>query len=136
MAVALSRSRTRGSANGFALSLIWQAFKLTTCRVFAGRIKPNDEKLFVTISEIGDDEKKLACEWGEYGVAYDVGAHYTNTCLANYKIEFSASFGFFNASTDTYRFGSDLSHFSLYGTGEFVLFRTSYVTHGRCEKIN
>jgi hypothetical protein len=105
-----------------------------------GRINPKDEKFFVAISEISEDEKRTACEWGHFGLADNLDGSFGNRCLANYEIEFSASFGFFNASTDTYHFGSEYSKFILYGTGHFTLFRTeartSHISHGRCEKIN
>jgi hypothetical protein len=108
-------------------------------RVTSGNLKPANEKFFVTISELSEDLKGLMCDRGEYGV--DPYQPQSNHCLANFKIEFSPSMGFFNASVDTYRFYSADDSFSLYGPdGNFVLVQNgegnSYVSHGRCEKLN
>jgi hypothetical protein len=105
-----------------------------------GRIKPANEKFFVTIKEVDDDKKRTACEWGEFGLSNNLDAGYANACLANYEIEFSPATGFFNSSADSYHFGSESTHFVLYGTNKFSLFRdeapNTYVSHGRCEKLN
>jgi hypothetical protein len=110
-------------------------------RVTSGKIKPENEKFFVTISETSEEMKKLMCDKGEYGV--NPYQPQSNHCLANFKIEFSPSMGFFNDSVDTYHFYDSDDSFTLYGepTGSrFVMFRSgegdSYVSHGRCEKIN
>jgi hypothetical protein len=115
--------------------------------VVAGKIRPNpkEEKFFATISEISDDDKNFACEFAEYGIRYNVDGRGSNLCLSTHKVEFSTSLGswaHFNYSADSYHFNAEFSNFTLYGGGEFVLFTTdpfaksSYVSHGRCEKIN
>jgi hypothetical protein len=111
-------------------------------QIFSGAIKPLTDKFFVTISAINDDAKQMACEWGEYGLNGNLGNNFFNHCLANFKIEFSPNSVFFNTSADSYTFlGTFGDAFVLYGTNDFVWFGsggadTSYVSHGRCEKIN
>jgi len=109
---------------------------------FSGKIKPEPEKFVVTITEVLDDDyfRKYACEEGEYGLA-NYPSTENNTCLANFKIEFSPRIAVLDFSEDTYSFNGPFSHFVLYGpNGEFELFQNeqgnSYVTRGRCEKIN
>src|SRR5689334_20698288 len=59
--------------------------------VFAGRLKPKDEKFFVTISEITDDEKRDACELTAYGLSGNLEGYFGNNCLGNYRVELSVS---------------------------------------------
>ena len=114
---------------------------------FSGTIKPRFDKFVITISERSDSDKRLACDWNEYGIANSLGlsGRYGNLCLANFKIEFSPELDVvLNYSSDSYKFGGQGSfgtNFVLYGNGDFTLFtavdgNTSYVSHGRCEKIN
>ena len=110
-------------------------------RVTSGNIKPDNEMFFVTISETSEELKKLVCDRGEYGV--DPYQPQSNSCLANFKIEFSPSMGFFRDAVETYHFYSSDNSFSLYGGpagSTFVMFRSgeggSYVSQGRCEKLN
>jgi hypothetical protein len=109
-------------------------------KIKSGNFTPSTEKFFVTITEINDDDKRIACDWGEFGLAYNLGGFYTNHCLANYKITVSDVVAFFNESTDGHHFVSDHTNFTLTATNNFVMFRnegkgTSYVSHGKCEKI-
>jgi hypothetical protein len=109
-------------------------------RVNSGDIKPSTEKFFVTIKEISDDNKQLACDFGEYGIQSNLKFATGNSCLANFEVELSPSMGTFYPSPSSFHFGSDYSHFNLYGTKNFVLFRSyegnSYVSEGTCEKLN
>jgi hypothetical protein len=109
--------------------------------VTSGNIKSRNEKFVVTISELSEDTKRLVCDRGEYGsTPYEPTL---NDCLANFKIEFSPSMGFFNHSVETYRFYSAEDSFGLFSGPDgsnFVMFQSgednSYVSHGRCEKLN
>jgi hypothetical protein len=109
--------------------------------LFAGKIKPEQEKFVATIAEVfpGNDAVRLfTCEH-EYGLVD--GRWGKNACLANYKIEFSPRITVLGWSEDTYHFDGTFSQFILFGTNNFVLFKNeaaenSYIYHGRCEKIN
>jgi hypothetical protein len=113
---------------------------------FSGAIKPTNDTFIATISEISEDQKRISCEYGFFGINDDVGEMYSNRCLANFEIQFSPSLSYFadRRSANTYSFGHigpTTAAFTLYGTGDFVLLRSdgidsSYVSHGKCEKTN
>jgi len=115
--------------------------------ISSGNVKPNDEKFFVAIEEISDDQKRLQCDQNEFGIDPGIMGFYlsglnTNPCLANYKIRFPENTNpniIDPLSTDGIHFYRAPFSFALYETNDFVLFRTfksSYVSHGKCEKIN
>ena len=107
--------------------------------------KPTKEKFLITIKEVSDDDKLTAC--GSYGLSNL--NRITNFCLANYELEVlenevlqdtlhnlvsvdSFAFGGFNATL----FLRALP--GLQQVNEFTLFdegANSYISHGRCEKI-
>jgi hypothetical protein len=107
----------------------------------SGNIKPSDEKFFITIEEISDNQKRISCDWGEFGLDSNLDGHYMNNCLANYKIKSSLKNEIFGSSADGMNFVDPISKFSLYGTNEFVWLQSavivgSYISRGKCEKIN
>ena len=112
-------------------------------RMFAGAIAPevDDYGFFATISEIRDEEKRTSCERNEYGLNWALST-WSNLCLANFKVELSPRLDSFHYASDSFSFDGELgSKFVLYGTGDFVLFRSpstrsSSVSQGRCEKMN
>jgi hypothetical protein len=109
-------------------------------KVTSGNIEPKNSKFFITIAEEDDNQKKIACGWGEFGLSFNLNGRSGNRCLANYSITFSPDMGTFNDSPDSYYFHGDTDTFTLYETNDFIFFRivggSSYVSHGRCEKIN
>jgi hypothetical protein len=107
----------------------------------SGNIKPSDEKFFITIEEISDDQKRISCDWSEFGLDSNLSGGYMNICLANYKIKSSLKNEIFGSSADGVNFVDPNSKFSLYGTNEFVWLQStaivgSYISRGKCEKIN
>jgi hypothetical protein len=114
-------------------------------KVTSGNMKPSNEKFFVTIEEINQEEKRRACEWGEFGLSNNLSAGRTNSCLANFKFEFMDLGDEYSnlpnewESIDGTQIVGDLMNFTMFGTGEFVLFSTnsdsSYVQRGKCEKV-
>jgi|GEM_PF-2281916 hypothetical protein len=107
---------------------------------FAGKIRPDVEKFVATIEEVfSDDVRMFTCQQ-EYGLTDGRYLDKNNACFANYKITFSPRVAILDWSEDTYHFDEHFSHFTLYGTNTFRLYRdegeNSYVYRGRCEKIN
>jgi hypothetical protein len=49
--------------------------------ITSGNIKPINEKFFVTIEEMDDTKKEIACDWGEFGIENNLGGNLTNYCL-------------------------------------------------------
>ena len=66
-------------------------------RVISDRIKPANEKFFVTIKEVSDTEKRMRCDGSEYGLIDNLDGSHANRCLINYDVEFSPSMGNFSA---------------------------------------
>ena len=109
--------------------------------IFSGRIKPDVDRFVVTITELNTDAmKRLICEEHEFGLAEEGNDLHLNSCLANFRIEFSPRVAVLGFSKDTYSFRGAFSTFTLFGTKEFVLFLDEspsfYVERGKCEKIN
>jgi hypothetical protein len=108
---------------------------------FAGRIKPEVDKFVATIKEIypgGDEVRKFACD-KTYGLSEGDYETRSNVCLSTFSIDFSPRIAVVGFSEDTYHFDEQASSFTLFGTNEFVLFRSVanyYVYRGRCEKID
>jgi hypothetical protein len=108
---------------------------------FAGKIKPEVEKFVATIKEIypgGDDVRQFACE-NAYGLGSGNYETRSNVCLSTFSVDFSPQIAVVEFSEDTYHFDEQASSFTLYGTKEFVLFKSVanyYIYRGRCEKID
>ena len=109
-------------------------------RVTGEQNSPTNEKFFVTIKELGDAEKRMRCDAGEYGLVDNLDGAHANRCLANYDVEFSPAMGKFLSSTNTYDFQSDHGKFTLYGTNHFSLFEGEtgnfLVSLGDCKKLD
>jgi len=55
--------------------------------IASGNDKPSVDTFVVTITEVSDDQKRLSCDYGEFGIADNLHGG-GNRCLANYAIEF------------------------------------------------
>ena len=64
-------------------------------RVISDRIKPANEKFFVTIKEVSDTEKRMRCDGSEYGLIDNLDGSHANRCLINYDVELSPPMGNF-----------------------------------------
>jgi hypothetical protein len=110
--------------------------------VYSGKIKPHDEKFFVTISEISDDEKRAACTRFVYGLQDNFDNDEANFCLDNYLMKLSTGEQW--GSANSYSFGNisvQSATFTLFGGGEFNMINAEltgspYVSKGKCERIN
>jgi hypothetical protein len=105
----------------------------------SGNQKPSVDTFYVTISEIDDHMKRIACDYGELGVGNNFGDT-QNQCLANYHIDFSdGTSGGVPNSVDGYVFYNEFSNFILFGTNTFMWAHMggwSTIMKGRCEKVN
>lgn len=109
--------------------------------IFAGKIKPDNDKFVITISERGPVLKKMMCDWS-LGFAlpdllYDKS---NNLCVGNFDLEFFPNIGASNiySAPDSYRFRGEWSYFYFGDDNSFTHFDVlgSYFSMGKCEKIN
>lgn len=107
--------------------------------IYSGKITSENDKFFVEIRLVDDYDKRIRCEYGDYGIDFMGGIG--NLCMANFDILIDGKETVLQPSADSYRFSGNFGDFFLLtGVGTFTRFEnhveSQYVSAGKCQKID